>query len=206
VDVPEGTGHPSPGRAPDASTADAPVPRSPGLMRAAWAGAAVAWLAVCIRSDAGGIAVALLVTVVLALVARFLYLRLFLRRGPSWRVWSPWLFVVAASLSVVALTGAGIADRDEGGEALDDSEIADWKTGCRSGGLKTYDELPETHPTRVSFTREEMTRVMARFCDTAAERGYASERAPTGAEQAELEDLMQDVLADMRADGELPPS
>jgi len=201
----EGTGRPS-GAAASEVAPEGPVRRSPGLMRAAWIGAVAGWLALCVRSGAGRIAVALLVTLVLALVARFLYLRVFLRRGWPWRVWSPWLFVVAASLSVVALAGAGIADRNRDEAALSESELADWKEGCRSGGLETYDALPETHPTRTSFTREQMTRVLERFCDAAADEGYASDRAPTAAEQAELEGLMQDVLADMEADGELAPS
>jgi hypothetical protein len=165
-------------------------------MAVAWVGAPAAWAASSLRGDARGWAVALGVTFVLALVARFLYLRVLLGRDRPWRVWSPWLFVVAGSLALVGLSGTEIRDRDRGSD-LNASDEADWVEGCRSGGLETYDALPATHPTRVTFTREEIVEAMDEFCAAAAERGYASDEAPSPEEQQELNALMQEILADI---------
>jgi hypothetical protein len=175
---------------------DGPVPRSRRLMRTAWVGAVVAWGLASVRGELAQVAIVLGVTLVLALVARFAYLRVFLGRDWPWRVWSPWLFVVAASLALVGLSGAELRARDDGSERSAADE-ADWVEGCRSGGIESYDALPATHPTRVTFTREEIEAALERFCATAAERGFASDEAPTPEEQRELDALMQDILADI---------
>lgn len=181
-----------------------PVRRSWRLMTLAWVAAPVAWILASIRPEAGRVAIVLGVTFVLALAGRFVYLRVALRRGRSWRVWSPWLFVVAASLGVVSFVGVWAAEeRNERSERLTGSELADWRQGCLSGGVQSYDALPADDPTRLAFTRGEMIRVIDRFCTTAAEEGYAVDRSPTEEEQAELQELMQDVLADMESEGEL---
>jgi hypothetical protein len=173
-------------------------------MAVAWIGAVASWILASIRPEGGRVAIVLGVTFVLALAARFAYLRIFLRRDRLWRVWSPWLFVVAAALGVLSFGGVWLAEeRNERNERLTGSELDDWEAGCRSGGIERYDALPADHPTRTTFTRDEMVAVLARFCTTAAEEGYAVDRAPTREEQAELRQLMQDVLAEMESDGEL---
>jgi hypothetical protein len=183
---------------------EGPVRRSWRLMTVAWIGAIAAWMLASIRPEAGRVAIVLGVTFVLALVARFVYLRLFLGRAWPWRVWSPWLFVVAASLGVLSFAGVWLAEeRNERNERLSGSELADWQEGCRSGGIESYDDLPADHPTRTSFTRDEMVSILDRFCTTAAEEGYATDRAPTEDEEVELQQLMQDVLAEMESEGAL---
>ena len=119
-------------------------------------------------------------------------------------MWSPWLFVVAASLGVLSFGAVRVAEeRNERNEQLSGSELADWEEGCRSGGIERYDALPADHPTRTSLTRAEMVRVLDRFCTTAAEEGYAVDRAPTEDEEVELQELMQDVLAELESEGSL---
>ena len=181
-----------------------PLRRSWRLMTVAWIGAVAAWILASIRPEAGRVAIVLGVTFVLALAARFVYLRIFLRRHRPWRVWSPWLFVVAASLGVLSFGGVWLAEeQNERDERLSGSELADWQEGCILGGIQSYDALPADDPTRLEFTRAEMIRVLDRFCTTAAEEGYAIDRAPTEDEEADLQELMQDVLAEMEAEGSL---
>lgn len=183
---------------------DRPVRRSWRLMTVAWIGAVVAWILASIRPEAGRVAIVLGVTFVLALAARFAYLRIFLSRDWPWRVWSPWLFVVAASLGVLSFAGVRLAEeRNERNDRLSGSELADWEEGCRSGGLESYDALPADHPTRTALTRDEMAAVLDRFCATAADEGYAVDRAPTEDEQVELQQLMQQVLTEMESEGSL---
>ena len=179
-----------------------PVRRSWRLMTVAWIGAIAAWILASIRPEAGRVAIVLGVTFVLALAARFVYLRIFLRR--PWRVWSPWLFVVAASLGVLSFGGVWLAEeRNERNERLSGAALADWREGCILGGIQSYDALPADDPTRLAFTRAEMIQVLDRFCATAAEEGYAIDRAPTEDEEVELQQLMQDVLAEMESEGSL---
>ena len=186
------------------SPEERPIRRSWRLMTVAWIGAVAAWILASIRPEAGRVAIVLGVTFVLALAARFAYLRIFLRRDRPWRVWSPWLFVVAASLGVLSFGGVWLAEeRNERNEQLSGAALADWKEGCRGGGIESYDALPADHPTRTSFTRDEMVAILDRFCATAAEEGYAVDRAPTKDEEVELQQLMQDVLAEMEAEGSL---
>ena len=186
---------------------EGPVRRSWRLMSVAWLAAVTAWILASIRPEAGRVAIVLGVTFVLALAARFAYLRIFLGRHRPWRVWSPWLFVVAASLGVLSFGAVWLAEeRSEHTERLSGSELADWQEGCRSGGIQSYDALPADHPTRLAFTRAEMILVLHRFCTTAAEEGYAVDRSPTEDEQVELQRLMQDVVTEMESEGTLDPA
>ena len=186
---------------------EGPVRRSWSLMTVAWIGALVAWILAAIRPDSGRVAIVLGVTFVLALAGRFVYLRLFLRRNRPWRVWSPWLFVVAASLGVLSFGAVWVAEEhNERNDRLSGAGLADWRQGCLSGGIQSYDALPADHPTRLALTRAEMLLVLDRFCTTAADEGYAVDRSPTEEEQVELQQLMQDVLAEMESEGELGAS
>ena len=125
--------------------------------------------------QAGYVFGTLFFTLAIAAILRLVYVKL-VRRKARLPFLSPWLFIIAAAIGLLALIGrvAGdLAERSEAErvvQASAGSESAD-VVDCVEGGLTAYDDAGPEHPARQEFSRDEYTKVLVRVCREAERRG-----------------------------------
>jgi hypothetical protein len=189
----------------EAGAAGGKPPARPWLRRFAWPLAALFWLVGSFGSisteeadttaeKSGSVAGSLVFPLLVGLIARLLYTKV-ARRRDSLPYWSPWIFVIAGVVGLVA-TFATAGERVQGDSA---SDIA----ACVQGGLEAFDETSAEEKTALAaegITREKAREIAVRACHRADEEGLLDE----GFDAAKTRAITLEVIAEMRARGELP--
>jgi hypothetical protein len=175
---------------------DGPIPRSRNQMRAAWIGGVVLWVAgtLLFFRDSVGLYFGLLVGLfVAAVVARFLYLKI-LRRNNLWKLWAPWVFVLAGC-AAISIGSTKDIDWEES-----DAEVTQ---NCIDGGMAEYESGPNAATLQEFYNPAEVRILLERFCSEAVDRGLVADPTLTAAEQRELDVLMTDTINDLVAEGKI---
>lgn len=134
------------------------------------------------------------VPLVVAIVVRLLYVHV-LRRRDSLPFWSPWVFAMAAVLGLF-LTAADA--RERGGEQSA-SDVA----VCSKAAMQEYEAASSAEKAAfrdAGFTRDKLKTLFSRACKRADEQGLMDEEY----DPEKMRPIVEDVVADMRANGELP--
>jgi hypothetical protein len=193
---------------------EAGVARNAWPARAGWVAAVAVWLVLAfspptmepVSAQAGQIAGGYFATLLLAAAVRGLYVLVRRRRVPFW---SPWLFVIAAVIGLMAKAPqiAENAERSEMAASIEQRSPGDESQPvreCIAGYVARYNEVPEAE--RQVLTREVHERMAGRICKEAERRGlFAQEQL----DQAALTQVVEDVVSEMRDSGELavtPPA
>jgi hypothetical protein len=156
--------------------------------------------------SAGQFVGALFVPLAIGLVLRLLYVKVLVRR---WNrpFWSPWIFAIAAVLALLVACGR-VASRESDPQRRDARRAVEAASGshsgnvldCVEGALEAYDNRGQRP---APLPRPQAERLFVRVCQTAEREGF--ERYEDLSE-ARLTALVQRVVREMRASGELPPA
>lgn len=153
--------------------------------------------------SAGRVVGAAVVPLLVALLLRALYVKVLARRRQR-PVWSPWIFVIAAALALLVACGrvaSREAERQEARSLVEDASGSHSEdvVDCVDGAL---DSMEDADSASLPFSPAQSKRIFVRVCQEAERRGLDRRGKPPT--PRELVPLVEDVVAEMRARGELP--
>lgn len=176
-----------------------------------WAGAVALWLVLALKLDddasgseqAGFVVGGWVATLALALAIRALY---WVIRGRKVPFWAPWIFVIAAAIGLVLKLGdiGEATERSEQAEriaARSPGEESKQVRDCIEGGVAGYQDASAKE--RAALPRDAYEELIGRACKEYERRGLFDRGE---LDRAELTRITEEIVAEMRAEGELPPA
>ena len=155
---------------------------------------------------AGQIVGALFLPLAIVLLLRLLYVKV-LARGRNRPFWSPWIFAIAALLAFLVACSR-VASREADPQRRDARSAVEAASGshsenvveCVEGALEAYDDRGQRP---APLPRPQAKKLFVRVCQAAEREGFERYEDLS---QARLTALVQRVVREMRANGELPPA